>query len=451
MQTAAKQLHFPLLGVQADKGHHDVETREGHVYSAPFAMNVRGRDAIERRVRGGSRPGMKAVVGVKSSGGGVWTWANGEKILWPDGAEVTFSTGDAVFAPDGTRVIDAHSRPNVAASVGDAPQGAEIATFYRARVFAAVGADWFCSRIGDAADWDYGADRDDVARACAGNVALAGVKGEGITAFMPVHDSYLYVATARSLWCISGDPVGGSMSCISQEVGVAGANAWCWTGRRLYFLSPTGLYSVTPGEHPVLVSDALPDLRGTSASFMGYDPEEDALHVFTTKGDWFVELDGQNAAFWPVSFQTGKRPTNACRMMVSGVDKAAFLCADGAWRVYDDATACECASKVAIGPFRVSASDDADGFLAEIHFATGISSSNVSATIYTGHSAEAAEHAAANGTGGASGVFSSDWNAVWRPRIRGAWAVVVLECAASGKWAFEALRAVSRLTGRLRP
>ena len=137
--------------------------------------------------------------------------------------------------------------------------------------------------------------------------------------------------------------------------------------------------------------------------------------------------------------------------MVSGVDKAAFLCADGAWRVYDDATACECASKVAIGPFRVSASDDADGFLAEIHFATGISSSNVSATIYTGHSAEAAEHAAANGTGGASGVFSSDWNAVWRPRIRGAWAVVVLECAASGKWAFEALRAVSRLTGRLRP
>ena len=450
MKTAAKQLLFPLLGVQAIKAHHDVETRDGKAYAAPFAMNVRGRCAIERRLRGGSRPGMKTVEGVGQTGVGKWLWPDGTPVLWPDGKEVSFRGEQTYLAPDGSRVIDLHAVPRISASVGNAPVGATVATFYRARVFAAVGTDWFCSRIGDSADWNYGADRDDVARACAGNVALAGKKGDAITAFMPVNDSMLYIATSRSLWCINGDPANGSMVCVSPEIGMSGAAAWCWTGQRLYFLNANGLYAIAPGGQPVHVSYALPFFKGDAGSFIGHDPVEDALHVFTANGDWYVEIMGEAHAFWPMGFATASSPTTAFRMNVGGKDRVAFLCADGKWRVYDDSVACESESRVAIGPFRISASDDTDGFLAELHIATGEGSANVSAVLYTGHSAEAAERAAKNDTGGISTTFISGWNVVWRPRVRGAWAVIVLQCA-GGKWAFEAMRAVMRHTGRLRP
>ena len=457
MRRVEKQLLFPVRGVECDIAHHDVEPREGRTFPAPFAMNVRGRCSVEHRRRGGSRPGFAVVGDVTSDGGGTWKWPDGSAILWPTGAAITFPGDGTYFAPDGSRVIDPHALPRVSASKGNAPSGVSIATIYRDRVFAASGSDWFCSRIGDATDWDYGGDRDDPSRASAGNCAVAGAKGDTIKAFMPVYDAWLYIATSRSLWCMEADPCSGSFRCISPSVGASGPAAWCWTGRRLFFLSKNGLYGVSPGEAPVHVSEAIPQISGDAGSFIGYDPEEDALHVFTTGGDWYVELEGERPAFWPVSFETGKRPAAACRMTVGGTDKAAFRCADGAWRMFSASTVCEMPSKVAIGPFRVSASDDMDGMLAEIHLATGVSPSvsdqnaSVSMKIYMGKSAEDAEHAAASGTS-PSGTFSfaAGWNAVWRPRARGAWCVAVIECQ-RGRWAFEALRAVMRHTGRIRP
>lgn len=461
MRTTAKQILWPVRGVEEIAAYHDATpdtASQTRAYASPYALNVRTRGPIELRERGGSRPGMKAVTGVTTDGGGRWLWPDGSAVLWPDGKEMTFSSDAVFYAPDGSRVIDLHAVPGIAASKGDAPTGVTVATIYRARLFAAKGSDWFCSRLGDTADWDYGADIADVARACAGNVALAGRKGDAITAFMPVNDSYLYIATARSLWCISGDPCNGSLSCVSTEVGVSGAAAWCFTGSRLYFLSDKGLFGVVPGEHPFLLSSAIPRLRGYSGSFMCHDPETDALHVFTdvpatgnttVASDWYVEL-GERPAFWPASFATATRPVSACRMTVGGVDKAAFVCADGAWRVFDESVACEGASRVAFGPFRVSASDDMDGFLAELHVTLAEQSANMTAKIWTAHSAERAAKLAIAGTGGASFAFAPGWNAVWRPRVRGAWAVLVLECE-TGKWAFEAVRAICKHLGRLRP
>ena len=461
MRTTAKQILWPVRGVEEIAAYHDATpdtTSQTRSYAAPFALNVRTRGPIEQRERGGTRPGMSVVTGVTCSSNGRWMWANGSPLLWPDGKEVAFLTDAVSYAPDGSRVIDLHAVPRVAASVGNAPEGATIATVYRARLFAAVGADWFCSRLGDFADWDYGAEMGDVARACAGNVALAGCKGDSITAFMPVNDDMLYIATSRSLWRLAGDPCGGTLSCVSTEVGVSGAAAWCFSGNRLFFLSDKGLFGLVPGERPVLLSSAISRFRGYGASFMGHDPEEDALHVFTdvpatgnttVASDWYVEL-GERPAFWPVSFATATRPVSACRMTVDGVDKAAFMCADGEWRVFDDSVQCEGASKVAFGPFRVSASDDTDGFLAELHVTLADQSANMTASCYMAHSAERAEKIARAGTGGISFSFAAGWNAVWRPRQRGAWCVLVLECA-SGKWAFEAVRAICKHLGRLRP
>jgi hypothetical protein len=75
----------------------------------------------------------------------------------------------------------------------------------------------------------------------------------------------------------------------------------------------------------------------------------------------------------------------------------------------------------------------------------------MTASCYMAHSAERAVKLAKAGTGGLSFDFAAGWNPVWRPRLRGAWCVIVLEYAAGGKWAFEAVRAICRHTGRLRP
>ena len=450
MRTTAKQIMWPVRGVEQIAAYHDATPDTARAYAAPFAMNVRVRGVIEERRRGGSRPGMKAVEGVAVSSGGRWLWSNGAPILWPDGSEVTFSTEAVYTAPDGSRVVDLHAVPRIAASTGNAPEGATIATTYRARLFAAVGSNWFCSRLGDTADWDYGADRDDVARACSGNVALSGRPASaGITAFMPVNDSMLYIATARSLWCLSGDPCGGSLSCVSSEVGVAGASAWCWNGSKLFFLGVDGLYGLIPGEHPVPLSDALPQLKGDSAALMAHDPRENALHVFSTAGDWFVDLEGERPSFWPVSFGTGLRPSAVAHAMIGGELAAMFLCADGAWRVFDDSVACEKPSKVALGPFRISANDASDGFLDELHAATAQGSALVSASVFTGRTAEEAVKAAILDAQFSVFSFTGGYNAVWRPRVRGAWGVIVL--ASEGKWAYESIFAKLKHTGRLRP
>ena len=450
MRDAAKQILWPVKGVETDAAYHDIAPAGAQrAYAAPFAMNVRVRGTIEERRRGGSRPGMKAVEGVAAESGGRWLWPSGEPVLWPDGAETTFSSDEVFLAPDGSRVIMPHAVPRVAASAGDAPEGVTIATFYRARLFAAKGTDWFCSRIGDAADWDYGADRDDVARACAGNVALAGRKGDAVTAFMPVNDSMLYIATARSLWCLTGDPCGGTIGCVSDEVGISGAAAWCWSGSRLFFLGSDGMYGLVPGEHPVHLSGAIPQLKGDASAFMGYDPKENALHVFTTAGDWFVDLNGETPSFWPVSFGTGLRPVAIGTAMVGGENMAVFRGADGAWRQFADNVPCETSSNVALGPFRISADDSTDGFLAELHAATAQGSASVLAYVYTGRTAEEAVKAAILNTQFSVFTFTGGYNAVWRPRVRGAWCVIVL--ASEGKWAYESILAKLKHTGRLRP
>ena len=414
MRTTAKQIVWPVRGVESIAAYHDATPDTSRAYASPFAVNVRVRGTLEERRRGGSRPGMKAVDGVAAESGGRWLWPSGEPVLWPGGAEMTFSSDEVFFAPDGSRVVMPHAVPRVAASKGDAPEGVAIATFYRARLFAAKGTDWFCSRMGDAADWDYGADRDDVA-----------------------------------LWCLSGDPCGGTIGCVSSEIGVAGAAAWCWSGSRLYFLGVDGLYGLAPGEHPVHLSGAIPALEGDLSAFMGYDPKESALHMFTAGGDWFVDLNEERPSFWPVSLGAGLRPVAMGKATLGGENVAIFRCADGAWRQFADNVPCETSSNVALGPFRISADDSTDGFLDELHATMAYASAQVSAYVYTGRTAEEAVRAARNNSGFVFFCLSGGYNAVWRPRVRGAWCVIVL--ASEGKWAYESIFAKLKHTGRLRP
>lgn len=416
MRNVAKQIVWPVRGVEEVSAYHDATPDTSRAYAAPFSLNVCPRGPIEQRTRGGSRPGLSAVA-------------------------------SGMFVRDFHPVIDIPSP----VLNGDAPSGAAVTAKYRDRIFASDGPSWFCSRMGRHDDWDYGADMGDTTRAIEGNLAFAGDRGEAITAIMPVDDGMLYIATAHTLWRMQGDPSVGQIHLVSREYGVVGPKAWCTANQRLFFVSHRGFVSLTYGEMPRYDSDALPHFPTSADTILGFDATENCVFAVASTGAsdyevWQIEagMGTTNPPFWPLTLPG--RPT----AIGTANGRIAFQIG-GEWKQFDDSVACESASKVAIGPFRVSASDDADGFLAELHVALAESSSDVTATLYTAHAAERAVKLAKAGSGGVSSSFAAGWNRVWRPRVRGAWAVLVLECAANGKWAFEAARAVCRQTGRLRP
>lgn len=408
MRTTAKQIVWPVRGVEEVSAYHDAAPDAARTYAAPFSLNVCTRGPIEQRERGGSRPGLSAV-------------------------------------PQGTFVRDFHPSVSIpAAAKGDAPVAAVTAK-YRDRIFASSGSEWFCSRMGNHADWDYGADMGDTTRAIEGNLAFAGDRGEAITAIMPVDDGTLYIATEHTLWRMRGDPSVGEMHLVSREYGVVGPKAWCTANQRLFFVSHRGFVSLTYGEMPRYDSAGIPSFPTDAGTILGFDAKENCVYAFSSGGVYLIEagMGTTNPAFWPLYMQMPAA--------VGSAGGAIALKYGDAWMRFDDSVPCESASRIAFGPFRISASDDTDGFLAELHVTLAEQSADMTASCYMAHSAERAVKLARAGTGGVSFDFAAGWNAVWRPRTRGAWCVLVLECAAGGKWAFEAVRATCRHTGRLRP
>ena len=446
MRNAAKVLHFPFAGLSRSLSVRDnTQPSETRTYATPLALNVRGTCVFADRQRGGSRPGL-ALVSVSAEPSGKWLWPNGEPVLWPGGASILLSELRATYAtPDGSRVLDPHAAVRISAAVGNAPSSPSVISFYRARAFAADGTSWFASATGDATDWDYGGDRDNPARAVAGNLALAGRKGEPITAFMAVDDSRLFAATARSLWAMT-EPTAG-MAKVSDSVGCVSADAWCVANGVLYTLCSQGLYRVAPGEMPMRVDAEIPEeLRGASAALLGYDPKEDAIHIFSDKGNFFYEIG--NKAFWPVSVPARCRPTAVARCFIDNIERVVLRGADGQWYRFSDDVPPE-ASYVAIGPFRTSGRDYEDGILDTIHAVLASASTPVSLEIYPARTAEAALEKAVAATPVFTAFVGPGFNHTLRPRVRGAWCVIVLR-GTSAAWAYETMTVNCKQLGRLR-
>ena len=454
MRSVSKVLHFPFAGLSRSLSVRDnTQPSETRTYGTPLALNVRGSCTFADRKRGGSRPGLAPFGEVVSSTTGRWLWPNGEPVLWPGGAEMLFRRQQTEYtAPDGASIIDSHAVFTVAASRGAAPSSPTAFTFYRARAIVAEEVQWYASAVGDVTDWDYGGDSDNPARAVSGNLALAGRRGEKITAFMAVDDSRLYAATARSLFVMS-DPAAG-MQRVSEFVGCVSANAWCVVHGALYTLSTQGLYRITPGELPLCVDAEIPEaLRGASAALLAYDPEEDAIHIFTDLGDFFFDVG--EPAFWPVSIPQYARPSAIARCISGKIDKTLLLGADGTWRTFsatttkDDSTV-TLSSIVAIGPFRTSGRDDEDGMLDTLHMVLATGSADVSLEIYPARTAEAALDKATATTPAPAytATVGAGFNHTIRPRVRGAWCVIVLR--GTGRWAYETATATCKQLGRLR-
>lgn len=62
MRTTAKQIVWPVRGVEEVSAYHDAAPDAARTYAAPFSLNVCTRGPIEQRERGGSRPGLSAVA-----------------------------------------------------------------------------------------------------------------------------------------------------------------------------------------------------------------------------------------------------------------------------------------------------------------------------------------------------------------------------------------------------
>ncbi len=452
MRNAVKQLRFPMLGVGEHLSYGEsTYPSEERAYATPAAKNVRGACAFGDRQRGGSRPGLKALDGaVEVVNGGRWLWPNGEAVKWPNGDTLTYSTvTQELVAPDGSVIIDPHEPVAAHCSKGAIPSSPSLCAMYRDRLFLADGTMWYCSRIGEHGDFDYGGDGEDPARALSGNCATAGRKGEEITAFMPVDDHTMFVATARSMWAFREDPSAGLMR-VSEFTGCIGANAWCSTPQGVVFVGLDGVYGI--GEQGVrLLSGRLPrSLAGLDGALLGYDPEAKGVHIFGAKDgdecDWFLDLD--TMSFWPVEVPTGMRPAAICRILQDGVERAALRGADGAWRTFsaDEGTDCgeDVESSVTIGPFRISARDDLDGILDELRVTLGEGSGEVTIGVATAKTAEGAVKASAV----AEEQYGGGYNFTQRPRRRGAWGCVKI--SSTERWAYESVLATLKQLGRLR-
>lgn len=453
MRTVQKALRFPLGGLARNLNYRDTTyPSEESVYSTPLASNVIGECAFSSRARGGSRPGMTEFTGTQPSRDAQhkWLWPNGEVIKWSSDSEMVYAVDEPVVMPDGGVVVDQHESFTVNCTKGNVPDTASAVALYRDRLFVASGNMWYASRTTDHGDFDYGGEKDDVTRPVAGTISASAHKGETVTAFMPVGDERMFLATNRRVCVIEGEPTSG-MKTLSEFTGVISHDAWCNADGSVYFVGQNGLYAFAEGG-PMLVSSQIPEaLRGLASAVLVYDPERKAIHILATasdgtRTDWFYDIG--NKAFWPLSYDSDERPLLGGAAVIGGVNRTVFLCADGSWRYWDDTTDCECESFVAIGPFKCGTRDDTDGMLDKLTVTLAKGSEDVSVEVYTANSAEMAVYSAENCNPERTYTFGGGWNENVHARCRGAWCLLLLR--SEGKWAYESITAATKTLGGLR-
>lgn len=354
MPRKTLDLRFPAAGVIRRLGLEPEAGLRREAYPTPWAVNVRLEGSLASRMRGGS-----------------WT----------------------------------------AIAAGDRPS--EI--LYRDRLLTFSGKGITATRMGDHADTALSADVTDTMRPALFQLSEAGETGGDVVALIPHKDSFLLGFTANETWIQEGDPYTGPRRCVSREVGIIGADAWCVNHDTVYFLSSRGLYSVGAdgsGLKP-LSEDKLPEDLS--------DVDDDACTLTYNHADRGVYIH-----------------------LTSGVSWFHDTARDGFWAFDSESTD----SHVLLGPFRLGGPDDY-GLIETLHGMTAAGSSDVTWRIVTG---DTAEEAAANGKTAitaalaeeafsqyvvASGTWEAGRSLTERPRVRAMWACLWL--ASTGDWAYEGM------------
>tara|TARA_Y100000593_G_scaffold80998_1_gene151347 strand:- start:591 stop:2153 length:1563 start_codon:yes stop_codon:yes gene_type:complete len=337
------ELRFPLKGVTRNSTLRATPDMRG-TWPSPWAVNCRAEDNIDRRLRGGSRPGvtkfvaddMGAVIAditsisvarttgaseilvvlvdstVKTVENGTTTTpvayltnAAGDTVQTAAGDDIVLSSATApaagflvtgqqqVFAVTTSGVVKIDPKDgllrNVVASGGTIPTNCTFGAVYRDRLCVS-GADnaIYMSAQGDYADWNYGAHFENSGRAIVLQLSLSSDVGAAPTALMAHKDAYLLAASKRTLWVIHGDPgADGVLRRVSENVGVISSRAWCRIDDAFCFLAEDGIYSVNGDGSsltPLSKTDVPDELRdvntATTTVTMGYEHDKRAVHVF---------------------------------------------------------------------------------------------------------------------------------------------------------------------------
>ena len=339
MSAQTIEIPFPANGVQRRAS----SRASAETPTCAWAVNVRTEDAVDRRLRGGSRSGLSKFVAndfgttiadmisinmssasgastmlavladstlsvvengtvttpvayLTDAAGDILTTAGGDRInvsssaapssgFLVDGQQHVFAvTSSAIVKFD----LKTGKTDELTATAGSIPTSMTFGAIYRDRLFVS-GADnaIYASKQGDYADWNFGEHYENEQRAVAFQLSLANEVGEKPTAMIPHKDGTLICATARSLWLVSGDPTVGELARISEHVGIISSRAWCKADGAIVFLSKDGLYQVNADGSeltpitPQVVPEELRDVNtSTTAVSIGYDHERVAFHIF---------------------------------------------------------------------------------------------------------------------------------------------------------------------------
>lgn len=167
------------------------------------------------------------------------------------------------------------------------------------------------ARQGDSSDTALSADVSDTRRPIIFQLAEADSTGGTVVAVAAHKDSYLLCWTAGETWVLAGDPAIGTLRRVSDNVGILGADAWCFAHDTCYFMSSDGLYSVgADGSGLKAVSaDKIPsELRSVSdtAAKLTYQHSDRGVYMHFTDEDvdWFY--DTARDGFWPFESVSGQ-------------------------------------------------------------------------------------------------------------------------------------------------
>jgi hypothetical protein len=277
----------------------------------------------------------------------------------------------------GTKVMDLStgvvSDHAATAGKGDVPAGCRICCTWRGRLVLANNPGFeqnvYLSRQGDAADWLFG--QDDEGSAVALNAATAGHVGQPVFCLIPFRDDVLIIGGDHSTYALVGDPAaGGTLSTLSDSIGILGPNAWTQDPEgNIYFVGTGGFFRMTAANQPPVnlsegsVNEFFRSIdRGRSVISLAWDRDGHGCWIFVSPvngSPWYSSAlwwDARTQGFFPCAFPSNQTPL--CVSVVDGdgaADRYMLLgCPDGYLRKLtgdaadDDGT--PIVSYVTIGP-----------------------------------------------------------------------------------------------------
>jgi hypothetical protein len=306
----------------------------------------------------------------------------------------------------------------------------------------------------------------------------AGLVGDQNIAFIPYKGNTQVFGCLNSMYVMRADPAkGGFFTTLSDTTGIFSHESWCWDDKNnLYFMGFDGIYALSADaiiqglpptnltkEHvPKLVSNMALNRR-TDRVVMKYDKDRYgiAVSVVQRDGEWkaIFWLDLRTGGVFPEDCAEDYIPTALCYFDARTASERTLLagCNDGYVRKWDETEKSDdgvttIESEVLIGPVAGNSIRSKVG-LSEVSIKTGVDTDAITASLYTGKTAEhLIKNVADNETPRVTKNFTTD---KLLPSIRqnveaGAVGIKLSNTTADSSWSMEKIDADIQEIGRIK-